>query len=302
MLFVYIFQVGGVSLTHVTDWEMEVKHMCAMTAGEIAVRMGRVDGSWSPEIRMLDRQGKTVTTCDKMCKCSSIKYISDLIAGQYLATSCSAWYAGCNYVKVVDTRTQEVVSVYSGRDTGCYLYAMCAAGEGSLLIWDNKSKSVIQFKFNEQRKVLEEVRPRVHVPGGTVLSMCYMPHTDLVILRRGVFPNYVVHAVKLEGGAGQPHVWQLQHREEVLGKVIRPNGVSCDSEGRVYVADHDNKRVLLLNGYTGEVIQQLLQDAGLVSVRGVCCLSNPHQLLVYHVTGTYPNNTPTLSLFDISSL
>ncbi len=270
MLFVYIFQVGGVSLTRVTHWKMRhVRDMCYTTAGGIAVRMG----ANIPEIRMLDRDGKIVTKCDKLCKCGyASKSISELIAGQYLATSCR--YSGCNTVKVVDTRTHEVVSVYSGGDTGCELVAMCAAGEGSLLIWDNKSKSVIQLKFNEQRKMLEEVRPRVHVPGDDVYYMCYMPHADLLILSRGE----VVEAVKLEGDAGQPPEWQL--KGEVLGKKIYPRGMSCDSEGRVYVADGDNSRVLLLNGYTGEVIQQLLQD-DVGGVYRVCCLSNPHQLLVY---------------------
>ncbi len=266
--FFYIFQVGGVSLTHVTDWEMGyVKDICATAAGEVAVRVG------GPEICMCDREGKTVTTYDKLCRCNTqFKYISELIAGQYLAASCSV----CNTVNVVDTRTHEVVTVYSGGDTGCKLDVMCTAGEGSLLIWDGKSKSVIHLKWLEENKVLDEVR-RVQVPGDPVCHMCYMPHADLLILRRG---RTVVQAVKLQGGAGQPPVWQLQG--EVLGKMIEPRGVSCDSEGQVYVADYRKSRVLLVNVYTGEVIQQLLQDAGLGKyVSRVCCLSDPHQLLVY---------------------
>ncbi len=272
------------SLTHVTHWKMGgMRDMCATTAGGIAVRMGEP----SPEICMCDRRGGNVTTYNSMCKCrTSLKYISELIARQYLATSCGG-DDGCNTVKVVDTRTHEVVSVYSGRDTGCDLFAMCAAGEGSLLSWDRKSESVIQLKWNEENKVFDEDR-RVHVPGYTVRYMCYMPHADLLILNRRW---EVVEAVKLEGGAGQPPVWKLQG--EVLGKVINPWGVSCDSEGRVFVADGVNRRVLLLNGYTGEVIQQLLQNDGLGLVYRVCCLSNPHQLLAEH---------GSLSLYNITSL
>ncbi len=288
------------SLTRVTHWKMKVSDMCDTTAGGIAVRMGYVDGSWSPEIRMCDRRGGNVTTYNNMCDCFiSYKYISELIAGQYLAASCGR----CNTVKVVDTRTHEVVSVYTPVYihqciyTGCELWAMCTAGEGSLLIWDNNSQSVIQLKFNEQRKELYEVR-RVKLTGDYVLCMCYMPHTDLLILSRGGY-NGVVQAVKLHGDAGQPPVWQLEGK--VLGKKIDPAGVSCDSEGRVYVADGPNRRVLLLNGYTGEVIQQLLQDAGLERVLRVCCLSDPHQLLVYHNPPPH-HNSPTLSLFNISSL
>ena len=290
-LFLY-FQVGGVSLKRVTRWDRwggmgGMSDMCGTAAGGIALRMGRhyvndvLHGS--PYIRVLNRERKTVTAYYTLCECTTSeeyqKNISELIAGQYLATSCD--YYGCNTVKVVDTRTHEVASVYSGRDTGCKLSgAMCTAGEGPLLIWDNKGKSVIQLKFNEQRKELDEVRPRVQLPGHTVYHMCYMPHADLLILSRG---ERMVEAVKLHRSAGQPPVWQLQG--EVLGKKINPQGVSCDSEGRVYVADgkwRSQSRVLLLNGYTGEVIQQLLKDDGVGKhVLKVCCLSNPHQLLVY---------------------
>ncbi len=62
----------------------------------------------------------------------------------------------------------------------------------------------------------------------------------------------------------------------MLGKKIRPQRVSCDSEGRVYVGDGDNSRVLVVNGNTGVAIQELLQDTGLGRVSNVCCLSNPH--------------------------
>ena len=123
-----------------------------------------------------------------------------------------------------------------------------------------------------------------------------MPQTDLVIqeCRDGV-----VQAVKLQEGAGQPPVWQL--KGEVLGKKINPDGVSSDSEERVYVADRFNSRVLVVNGNTGEVIQELLQDAGLGWVQNVCCMSNPNQLIVHHCPPPR-YNTPTLSLYNMSSL
>ncbi len=286
-----MFQADGASLRLVTDWEMNLADMCGTAAGEIAVRVG----GGSPEICMCDRKGKTVSTYNNMCECdTSFKYISELIAGRYLAASCDM--RGCNTVKVVDTRTHEVVTGYSGNDTGCELDEMCSAGEGSLLILDDISKSVIQLKWNEENKVLDEVR-QVQVPDGyTVSGMCYMPHADQLILIRG----YSVEAVKLQRseGAGQPPVWQLQR--EVLGKRIYPGAVICDSEGWIYVAELDNSRVLLLDGYTGEVIQQLPQDARLGRyVSRVCCLSNPNQLLVGHGGSSY-SLPDTLTLYDIT--
>ncbi len=291
ILFVLYFQV---SLTPIAQWfrsstlkEKVVSDICATDIGLIAARMGH----GSDQIHMCDRTGKTITRYTNLCTCDANKYISELIAGKYVAASCSASH--CNNVKVVDTWTHEVVRTYSGRDIGHDLYAMCTAGEGSLLIWDDKSKSVIQLKWDEENKVLYKIR-QVHVPGNTVWNMCYMPHADLVILRRPS-PNEV-QAVKLKEGAHQLPVWQLKGK--VLGKWIEPRGVSSDSEGRVYVADGKNGRVLLLNGHKGQVIQELLHDDGLrwVDVSRVCCLSNPNQLLVHD------GYTDDMKLYDVDTL
>ncbi len=275
---------------------MGVDAMCATAGGDVAIRVGLGFGWLIDEIKLCDRKGRTRTTYTGLCtRCGGYyKHISELIPGQYLAELCSATY-GCNEIKVVDMVTHKVQRAYSGSSSSMKLHAMCSGPvEGSLLVADDKSQAVIQLQWDEGQKQLKEVR-REQLPGSNVLHMCYMAHTDLLILSGG---GRYMQAVKLQAGAGQAPVWQLQGK--VLGKEIKPRSVSCDSEGRVYVADGNNSRVLLLDGSTGEVIQQLLQDAGLEDVFNVCCLSNPHQLLVYHQPP--PDKTPTLSLYNITSL
>ncbi len=272
------------SLTRVTQWRESgrVWDMCVTSAGHIALRLG-----WGSDvIRVVNRVGETITEYTGLCGCDRVKNISELSAGQYLAQCC--WV--CQNVKVVDRATRKIHTAYAG--TGCELLAMCSGpGEGSLLVWDNKGRAVIHLTWVESSKRLDEIR-RVQVPGGRVVRyMCYMPQHDRVILSRG---HEEVEAVRLQGG-GQPPVWQVQG--EVLGKEISPRGVSSDSEGRVYIADYWGGRVLVVNVLTGEVIQELLQHAGLGEVKRVCCLSNPSQLLLQHLTNTY-----TLSLYKMTSL
>ncbi len=320
-------------LTHVTTWEMSVGDMCTTAAGDIAIRMGSGRG----EIQLCDRKGRTHTKYPGLCTCGTVyKYISEVIPRQYMAELC--W--DCNEIKVVDMVTHKVHRAYSGSSLSekhVKLKAMCSGpGEGSLLVsyigsfglprrslkilalWEDhsfkcNSSAVIQLQWNETTKKLDEIR-WVQVPGGdTVFYMCYMPRTDLLILSRDW---KVVQAVKLQECAGQPPVWQLQG--EVLGKWIDPYGVSCDSEGRVYVVDGGNSRLLSINGSTGEVVQELLlisfQDASLggvtTCVEDVCCLSNPHQLLVNHYPSDKKSTSsptpfvvkPILSLYNITSL
>ncbi len=280
------------SLTHITRLEMSVGTMCATAGGDIAIRMG----SGGREIQLCDRKGRTHTKYPGLCPCAIFfKYISEVVPGQYLAELCR----GCNKIKVVNMVTREVHTAYSGgslSEKHVMLHAMCSGpGEGSLLVSDAWSEAVIELLWDEGQKQLKEVR-RIQVAYKYILGhMYYLSQGDMIIL--GI-PGIGVEAVKLQGGAGHPPLWQLQG--EVVKKDINPLDVSCDSEGRVYVADWINSRVLLLNGYTGQVIQQLLQDAGLGNVYRVCCLRNPRQLLVHHYP--LPDEKPTLSLYNITFL
>ncbi len=279
-----MLQVGGVRLTKAKSWEMEmhVKAICTTAAGNIVVRTRK-------EIQVLDRRGTKLTLYNELCDQhpNNSKWITEMIAGRYLADLCFE----CRKIRVVDMATDHAyrASIWS-------LWAMCSGpGEGSLLVWDDWSKAVIQLQWNEATKKLEEIWYRVQVPGDRVLYMCYIPHADLVILSCGY---KVVKAVKLRGDAGQPPMWQLQG--EMLGKKIDPWGVSCDIEGRVYVADGCNCRVLIVNGSTGRPIQQLLQDARLGDIWKVCWLSNPRQLLVQHYPP--PDKKCTLTLYNTTPL
>ena len=274
-------------LTEVMSRERWVADMCATTAGHIAVKPYRTG-----EIQLWDRTTlSTVTTYRKLCACSRTwNYITELIAHKYLAHLCTT----CNEITVVNMVTGKVHAAYSGHSTDRELNAMCdGPGKlGSLLTWDDKGKDIIQLQWNPATEQLDMVR-QVQVPDGNVSSMSYVPQGDLVILSHG---SKMVQALKL--GDGQ-QVWGLQ--PYALGKNIDPRGVSSDREGRVYIADCDNRRVLLVDGSTGEVLQELLNNAGLGKVWRVCCLSKPNQLLVYHITTGIITTIAIRLLYNVTS-
>ncbi len=255
-------------------------------------------------IDLCDRKGQKLTTCTNLCGHYGQAYITELIAGQYLVELCLE----CNEIKVVnmvkiekekennendvdndsersdyDSRScgserekemeedTEIIIGYSG--SSGKLHALCAGPkDGSLLVWDSKGRSVIQLQWNPNTKQLDEIL-KVLVPIDNVSQICYVPQADLVALISG----QIVQAVKLQEGY-QPSVWEIQGK--VLGKEFCPKGVSSDTEGKVYIADK-NKRVLLVNAYTGEVLLERLTKAGLRNLSNLCCLSNPSQILLY---------------------
>ncbi len=217
------------------------------------------------EIRLLDMSGKSHTIYSNLCSCNRRncdKHICELNSGQYLADLCY----NCNEIKVVNMVTHEIHKAYSGNDV-CKLTAMCpGAGEGKLLIWDHNSQAVIKLQWYESTRKLDEVS-RVQVPVGSdwVEFMCYIPEADLVILRRRYYQSYVVQAVNMGKSASQHPGWKVEG--QVLGRMIGPVGMSRD-RGKILIADWNidtgscSSRLLLLNSYTGEPIQQLLKDAG----------------------------------------
>ncbi len=75
-------------------------------------------------------------------------------------------------------------------------------------------------------------------------------------------------------------IWRLQG--EVKGKMIRPNGMDTDDEGRLYVGDGANSRIIVLDGSTGYELQvKELPEYGVI-VNVLWC-NIQHQLIVHHV-------------------
>ncbi len=218
-------------LTKVTSRQMRVyvNDMCATSGGKIALLIAPPGG----KIQLCDRTGKSDITRSDPYDCGSkYKQICELVANRYLAELC----CDCFEIKVYAINYIYIYSAYVSVH-GSPL-ALCRGGEGVLLLHDHENKAVIQLRWNEENKELDEIR-QIPVPFSAAIHMCYMPNTDLLIVSHGYD---VVEAVKLQGGAGQSPVWQLQGK--VLGKKIDPEGVSCDSAGKVYVADGRNNRVL----------------------------------------------------------
>ncbi len=76
-------------------------------------------------------------------------------------------------------------------------------------------------------------------------------------------------------------IWRLD-REDVMGKIVRPQAICSDNMGRLYVADTGEwMRILVLDGSTGCTLQVLAtKDVGPILSIG-CCKMQPH-LYVSH--------------------
>ena len=65
--------------------------------------------------------------------------------------------------------------------------------------------------------------------------------------------GYKIIAVRL---GSHTIIWRLFG--PVDGRVIKPESITCDPEGNVYINDRGNSRILKISGLTGEVLRILI--------------------------------------------
>ena len=83
-------------------------------------------------------------------------------------------------------------------------------------------------------------------------KMCYVEVFDLIIF---IYENNEIEALKF--GSESP-IWKLPG--VVDGHMIKPDALTSDAKGNVYVSDGTNNRILKINGLTGNVLNILLLE------------------------------------------
>ena len=162
--------------------------------------------------------------------------------------------------------------------TGCKLISACKGPESSVFVIDREGE-LLQLEWREdreKRKTVHRIQTGVKFALGmwSTYGMCYMEQSNILVFTF----DHSIEAIN--PGTGSV-VWQFT--QNVEGKKLDLCGVCCDLDGRLYLADGKNKRLIVLNGKTGGLLQVLLKDDETGGVYGVCWMSSPPQLTVHHV-------------------
>ena len=171
----------------------------------------------------------------------------------------------CEVIRSYNINTTETKTVCAGYKP----WTICRGPEGSVFVID-KTGALLQLEWRPEKEELELVH-RIQTSEEPGLGICYMEQSNILVM----VSDQNIKAINPETGSVVSEFTQ-----DVEGKKLDLRGVSYDLNGRIYVADGHNERLVVLNGETREVIQVSLKDEGWVF--DVCWTSSPPQLTVLH--------------------
>ena len=167
---------------------------------------------------------------------------------------------------------------HSGEDEA-QPWAMCCGPDNTIIVsnWRYGSQEVLVFDVTSTQFTLKDRIP-VHVDQARYIHyMETAQHGGIVIVSRWLNPNIMsAHSID-----SKTLVWKIENKK-IDGKVLQPSGMCSDpATGALYVGDLDNKRLIVLEPNTGEVIQSI-QLPGVGEILNIAwCSVQPH-LVIFH--------------------
>ncbi len=209
---------------------------------------------------------------------------------RYLAVSCVI----CCEIWFYNFITGEVKSVWrDDSNAGLEQFApgpLCHGPDNTILscnaLIDSKSVGVFRITLNNELTLAREIGVDIDTPYG--IACAETPHAHLVFTCR--WRDKAICATHMQSGKAQ---WIVNW--EVAGKLCEPHGL-CYMSGRLYVADGNNRRVLVLEPATGRLLQSIpIPD--MASVKSVAWSDTQPHLVIRHAV--HGSNKHNVSYFDV---
>ena len=163
--------------------------------------------------------------------------------------------ATCKEIQALNVNTEERVTVHKGSD----ITKMGSGPARSLLAVDKDSK-LSKLDWGQDQSPIAKVIYRKTIPSVTLnkqfLRLCYVECHDILIYTmkdKEEDQDYEIVAVKLGNGT---IVWRMTGQLD--SGIIKPDSVTCDTDGNAYVSDRVTNRILKINSLTGEILSILL--------------------------------------------
>ena len=161
--------------------------------------------------------------------------------------------ATCKEIQALNVNTEERIIVHEGSE----ITRMCAGPARSLLVMDKDSKLSKLDWGQDQSSTTQAMKT---IPSVTLnkqfLRFSYVECHDILMYTmkdEEEDQDYEIVAVKLGNGT---IVWRMTG--PLHCGIIKPDSITCDSDGNAYVSGRATNRILKINSLTGEILSILL--------------------------------------------
>ena len=198
-------------------------------------------------IRLLDRFGsrEVLPSIPSACSHSLVCITAHLSDTRFVLEGCMICEVICKYN--IDTRERSIVH------TKLIPSQMCHGPVGCILVRDgyfsNLNPTVLKFKWEKERLLHGD---KEYTMDGKILELCYVESFNIFVIM-----NYD-NEIKAEKLGNNNPIWKLSGT--VGGELLKPDALTSDAQGNVYVGDGANNRILKINSLTGDIVNILLLE------------------------------------------
>ena len=250
-------------MTRVSQLSTGVIHIASLAVNDRNQAIVRNENE--PEmIKIYNRQtGELIREIKPHCSHLCLPLCEHQIDSDFFLEGCD----GCAKIRIYNIITGEVKMVRNN----CKPRDFCKGPNGSLLVFDYEGR-LLQFSWNEEKHELILVRT-ISTRSRKVQKICYVEKSDIVVFVHG--KDYMA----AHDHNTDTNIWNTGI---LASKDPDFRGISCDLDGRIFVADGKNARLLVLRGQNGRVLQVALDSLDIGGIWDVCWSYTQPKLTVFH--------------------
>ena len=173
-------------------------------------------------------------------------------------------------MSVIDRAKKVTYKALSSKDKE--LSAMCKGPDGSLLVWDETNKVILELGWNDGDKQLYQMR-KMKVSINGVKGICFNQLYNVTILISSHCVTAVYHDTNIIA-------WKLNDKTWSWSL----NGSCCDAQGNIYVANSMKRKptIMVLCGANGHILleEEISKETNNKWIEDVCWLMPTNKLVM----------------------
>ena len=180
----------------------------------------------------------------------------------------------CGVIRSYNIHTGQCNIVHSG-SRPCRMYPGSTGFIWLLALKEPDIRGIMELsKLNWEKEQQILVPDKAWETNKGLLGMCYIEQHDILVC---IYEHEGLEAVRLDSELST--IWRLSGL--VDGLPVKPDSITCDTDGNAYVGDGPRSRIIRIDSFTGDIITVLqLGEENQMQIRSLFWSNNEPSLTV----------------------